>query len=562
MGEMLPSAERWVTLNDKLDLPYCPDSGSDYTVIGRSHWEMLQEIDPSVQADALDVSIVNQTFGSLTVTARQKAKLHVRIHTAVGPVELTNAVDVLIMDVDDNEFIIGNNLLTSLGIDVGRQLEQLATRSDDETSGDPIDLEADEMPVQLDGSAPSGDSDIFAAVERLIDRAVDNGFPLEHVETLRTIVHAYDVWRLELRADPPVNVPPLEVHRKDGARPTKCKPRQYPPQIRKFLHDFNARLVELGLVYENPKSRWSSPVLSVKKSADVMDWRQTTDYRVINGQTEVMAAVMPIISLVLENARGMKHFGLFDFLKGFWQLPLAEFGQEIVSYMTDENIFTPRRVPQGSVDAAIHFQKTIEKCFASLLYEHLLIWIDDLLLYAADIEVSLQKLSELFSLLNEFGLKLSVQKFSLYQTEVKWCGRWVDQHGIRHDPGRIDTLRSLSYPTTAGKLQQFVCAINWMRDSIIDFSRQVAPLQHRLDEALANTKRTRRVAAGISIELNDEEKTAFDQVKEMLANAATLAFPDDNATTCLFTDASNIGWAAIVTQVDNYHAAEQQHRLI
>ncbi|GMF20447.1 unnamed protein product [Phytophthora fragariaefolia] len=142
----------------------CPN-GSDYTVIGRSHWDMLHGIDPSVQAEALDVPIVNQTFGSLTVTARQKAKLHVRIHTAVGPVELMNAVDVLIMDGNDNEFIIGNNLLTSLGIDVGRQLEQLATRSDDETSGDPIDLEADEMPVQLDGSAPSGDSDIFAALE-------------------------------------------------------------------------------------------------------------------------------------------------------------------------------------------------------------------------------------------------------------------------------------------------------------------------------------------------------------------------------------------------------------
>ncbi|KAE9193428.1 hypothetical protein PF004_g21018 [Phytophthora fragariae] len=38
----------------------------------------------------------------------------------------------------------------------------------------------------------------------------------------------------------------------------------------------------------------------------------------------------------------------------------------------------------------------------------------------------------------------------------------------------------------------------------------------------------------------------------MLASAATLAFPDDTATTCLFTDASDVGWAVIVTQVKNY----------
>eukprot|EP00644_Phytophthora_capsici_P004742 jgi/Phyca11/111030/e_gw1.19.633.1 len=109
-------------------------------------------------------------------------------------------VDVLIVDGDDEEFIVGNDLLTSLGIDVHRQLEQLADRGDDETSGDPIELEADEMSVNVDGVDSRG---IFAAVERLIDRAVANGFLQDRVEQLRTIAHAYAVWRLELCGDPP-----------------------------------------------------------------------------------------------------------------------------------------------------------------------------------------------------------------------------------------------------------------------------------------------------------------------------------------------------------------------
>lgn len=112
-------------------------------------------------------------------------------------------------------------------------------------------------------------------------------------------------------------MPPLEVQLREGARPIKCKPRKYSPHIRGFLHDFNDRLAELGLVYENSKSRWSSPVLPVKQSSDLMDLRQTVDYRLTNAQTDTMAAVMPIISLVVEHASEMKHFGLFDFLKGF-----------------------------------------------------------------------------------------------------------------------------------------------------------------------------------------------------------------------------------------------------
>ncbi|KAG2779690.1 hypothetical protein Pcac1_g10147 [Phytophthora cactorum] len=92
------------------------------------------------------------------------------LDTAVGPVEPMGMTEVLVVDVDDGEFIVGNDLLTSLGIDASRQLEQLADRGEVETSGDPIELEADKLPVRGDGSAPSGDAEIFAAVERLIDR--------------------------------------------------------------------------------------------------------------------------------------------------------------------------------------------------------------------------------------------------------------------------------------------------------------------------------------------------------------------------------------------------------
>ncbi|OWZ13442.1 RNA-directed DNA polymerase [Phytophthora megakarya] len=162
----------------------------------------------------------------------------------------------------------------------------------------------------------------------------------------------------------------------------------------------------------------------------------------------------------------------------------------------------------------------------------------------------LVKLGELFSLLNHFGLKLNAKKTSLYQTQVKWCGKLIDGQGIRHDPERINSLRALPYPCTAGELQQFICAINWMRDSIIDFARQVEPLQRRLDTALASTRRTKRAAANIAIELTVDERRAFDQVKDALANAITLDFPDDTSTTCLLTEASDVGYAIIVTQHD------------
>ncbi|KAE8881580.1 hypothetical protein PF003_g34166 [Phytophthora fragariae] len=218
LKRLMPAASRTVTINGVLELPCCPDSGSDHTVISRSHWDLLIAADPNVQQTLLDTPVQCLTFGSHPVVAKTQALLHVLIHTAAGPVEPAEAVPCLVVDMDDDEFIIGRDLLATLGIDVDRQLEQLATHRDDETSGDPFSLEADEPPAERQAAT---DDEVRAAVEVLIERTLQHGFPPDKVDKLRLIVFAYDVWRLELRDDPPARVPPLEVRLKEGAQPSK-----------------------------------------------------------------------------------------------------------------------------------------------------------------------------------------------------------------------------------------------------------------------------------------------------------------------------------------------------
>lgn len=109
-------------------------------------------------------------------------------------------------------------------------------------------------------------------------------------------------------------------------------------------------------------------MLPVRKPADVVDLRQTTDNSARNEQTEAMAAAMPIFVLVLENARDMKHFGLFDLSKAFQVTALGcALSKAHVLHDRRENLYSS----QGCVEAVIHFQTTMDECFASLLYKHL-----------------------------------------------------------------------------------------------------------------------------------------------------------------------------------------------
>ncbi|KAJ8571266.1 hypothetical protein ON010_g5570 [Phytophthora cinnamomi] len=546
LRECLPSEEKSLLLNGVLSVPFCADTGADRTAVGRQHVEQLQQLDPSVTVRSLETLVVNVTVGDHEVTCMTSVHLCLLLNTAAWPVSLHEPVECLIIDDDDPEFILGQHVLKSLGIDIDRQLEQLAVRGEDK---DDEELEVEDDLPSLPSSG--ADNDLRGAFEQLVAMALNHGFPR----------------RLELGNDPPAKVDPLKIRLKGGASAVKSKPRQYRPAVRAFLREFNDRLVELGWVYENPSSRWASPALPVRKPGENSDeYRHTCDYRVVNDLIEALTSTMPHMATLLEHTRGKKHFGLFDLLKGFWQLPLDELSQELMSYITDTKIYTPRRVPQGCCDAAVHFQQTMERCFDSLLYGCIVIWIDDLLLFSDDIDTYVTKLEEFFDLVAMYGLKLSAKKSSIYQQSVKWCGRIINSDGVSHDPSRIDALRSMPYPTTVGHLQQFLCAANWVREYIVDYGHAVEPLQQRLDTALKRGKRSKSVAAGISVTLTDAERVTFDKVKDLLATPVTLALPDDSATTIVCSDASNNGWSVIVTQVSDYDAkipvTAQQHKLL
>eukprot|EP00644_Phytophthora_capsici_P013151 jgi/Phyca11/101498/e_gw1.5.1351.1 len=120
--------------------------------------------------------------------------------------------------------------------------------------------------------------------------------------------------------------------------PYKCKARKYSPEVKAFMEDFNAKLERLGWIYENPNSRWACPALPVRKGGS-NEYRQTADYKPLNHQVEGIAGVMPNLQVDLELVRGSLFFGLFDFIKGYWQIAVDEACQELLSYMTHRKIY-------------------------------------------------------------------------------------------------------------------------------------------------------------------------------------------------------------------------------
>ncbi|KAE9339853.1 hypothetical protein PR003_g10803 [Phytophthora rubi] len=108
----------------------------------------------------------------------------------------------------------------------------------------------------------------------------------------------------------------------------------------------------------------------------------------------------------LEDVRGKEHKQTADFIKSFFQMALAAESQECQSYMAaDGEVITPTRLHQGSVDSSLHFQQSIEKVMRekNLLFEHVLVWVDDLLIYARTIDEFLETIDLIYSQLEKYG---------------------------------------------------------------------------------------------------------------------------------------------------------------
>ncbi|KAE8901511.1 hypothetical protein PF010_g12839 [Phytophthora fragariae] len=393
----------------------------------------------------------------------------------------------------------------------------------------------------------------------LVDDAVANGFAAEHVDGLRDLVHEFpDVFRLYVESDPLLMWSLLKC--RWPLEPFRCKLRKYPERQRAFLREYVQQLVDAGLVLRNNDSRWACAALPVKKSSG--EYRMTVDYRPVNQLTVPLAAATPNLAVVTQSVKGAYGFGPFNLLKGFWQLPLSPTSQELFSFLTEDGVFTPTRVPQGASDSALHFQAQMQECFRSLLYNAALVWIDDILLFARSPGEFLEKLRAFFIILRQRNLKLNAAKCKLFSKKVIWCGKVIDGTGIEHDPTRLQALRNMPLLPTAAALQHFLCAINWLRESMVDYARTVAPLQHKLEEVMVARGRRKSRLAGLDLTWTKDDGSAFRVGLKLLSNSSKMFFPDRDAHVCLFSDASASGWAVVLTQVREWSTdtpVEEQH---
>jgi len=193
----------------------------------------------------------------------------------------------------------------------------------------------------------------------------------------------------------------------------------------------------------------------------------------------------------------------------------------------------------------------MEVIFRDLLDVSVLIWVDDVLVFAPTAQELMRVMQEIFRRCKERRIMLSPEKSCLIAREVKWCGRIIRHNVYRYDTDLSQGIETLTKPTTAAELQKLLCASNWFRSQMPKYAEIISPLQAKLREAqqkAGSLKRTKLRRIKFS-EWTAEEIDAWSAWKELVLTRVSLTFLDAEKTLVVHTDASDHHWGVVVTQI-------------
>lgn len=552
------------------------DYGSDFNAMPQSTLTRAMKSVPNIAVSRFSnpVELVGAfKTDAVTFSASKSVVLTITLLLPGSNIRLRiRGVRFHIVDQEMDETLLSRTLLQSMGFNLNDHLERVHHMINDKHVDDldPQQIkaasikykglsydDADDDPIDLpdDFSAGIGrdsTASISSAIESMILNAKKEGISDTGARRLTNILEKYrDVFRIKLSSDQPAKVAPLVITLAENSKPYRSPQRRYGTIQRKFIIQTIRELESVGAIYKNNAARWASPALAVPKPGSSR-MRFTVDLRGPNARTVPIQSAMPHLESHFQDIAGSSCFANVDLAHGYWQIPLAQDSQEMMSIQTLIGVYSSRRLLQGGSDSGNHFQAVLGEKFDGHV-SNMLQWLDDFLMYSPTEAGLLDSVQSFLRVCKEINLKVHAEKSNFFSRKVTFCGRIITPEGIQYHPRHFESLVSMKKPETAGDLQQLICATNWMRNAIPNYAIVVEPLHTLMEASYAKSggKRTKRAVKNLSItsDWGATESLAFETIKQQLTAAVKLSHPKPDFGLCLFTDASDSHWSAILTQV-------------
>ncbi|BHF63679.1 hypothetical protein SprV_0200667300 [Sparganum proliferum] len=311
------------------------------------------------------------------------------------------------------------------------------------------------------------------------------------------------------------------------ARPRRLAPSRLQAAKAEFEH-----MPQLGIIRPS-ESPWASPQHMVRKATSD-DWRSCGDYRALNNAAIPDRYTVPHLQDFPGALFGKSVFAKIDLVRAFHQIPVAPEDVPKTAVTTPFGLFEFIRMPFGLRNAAQTFQRFIDRVLRGLPFVYA--YIDDLLVASRNAEEHKEHLALVFDRLDQFGVVINPSKCVLGVLSLDFLGHHVDAQGLRPLSSKVEAIRDFPLPTSKRQLQRFLGMVNFYRRFLPNCADLMLPLTNMLSGPKG------------PLELTGEALTAFERIKNSLADATLLTHPAPEAQLSLMVDASTVAVGAVLQQ--------------
>ena len=329
--------------------------------------------------------------------------------------------------------------------------------------------------------------------------------------------------------------PELEFDIDTSVTPTK-NPYFHVPAA--YLEKARERLKEMeeqGIIERvTGAPQWISGVSAVPKGQN--DFRLVINMRGPNKAIRRQFYRFPSMDDIRRKLHGARFFTKLDITSAFYHIRLAESSRDMTTFMVEDGMYRFTRLVFGVSCAPEIFQKTMEMILSGIANN--IVFLDDILIYADNLETLRQRTAEVLTRLKENNLSINESKCEFEKQSLTFLGFQVSHRGINIDERKIAAVKEFREPTNVDELRSFLGLATFLHSFIPSFADL--------------TKDLWKVTAANAFEWGDIQHEAFKATQDTITECTlTQGFFSDSDRTSLYTDASPYALGAVLAQTNS-----------
>ena len=281
------------------------------------------------------------------------------------------------------------------------------------------------------------------------------------------------------------------------------------------------------------ESPYGAPVLFVPKKDGGL--RFCVDYRWLNKKTVRNRYPLPLPEEMFDRLGGAKVFSKIDLKSGYWQIPVREGDVHKTAFKTRWGLYEYLVMPFGVTNAPAQFMNMMNDLLEEFLDRFVLVFLDDILIYSANLDQHKEHLWRVLMKLREHQLFAKASKCEFVKGSIEFLGQQICGTGVTPTEAKLKAIRDWATPQNVHDVRSFLGFTNYYRRFIRSYSDIAGPL----------TDLTKK---GMAWQWGPHQRHAFKAMKDAYCRAPILIFPDPKLEYTIFTDASGTGAGGALLQ--------------